>query len=251
MEILKCKRIDLYLKFDQPLKSNEVDLYREWIARRGKFEPLQYIIGKVEFFGVMFKVTPDVLIPRPETEILVETVIDNHKASGNISVLDIGTGSGCIAVAVVKNIENCVMLGLDISEKALAVARENSENNGTADKVKWVHGDIGSVTFDERFDIVISNPPYVGAEEFATLQKEIIGYEPAAAVTDNNDGLEYYSMISKRLKELVKPGGKIYLEVGHGQVEKVSRILQQNGISEIKTVKDLQNIERVITGVFK
>ncbi len=247
-EILNCKRLDLYLKFDQPLKSNEVDKYREWIFRRGKFEPLQYITGKVEFYGITFRVTPDVLIPRPETEILVETILNDYKNNGAVKVLDIGVGSGCIAISLAKNLAGCEVLGIDISEDAIRIAGENSNACEAVDKLKLIAGDIRHQSFQEQFDLIVSNPPYVSKNEFETLQKEIKEYEPSIAVTDQNDGLDFYRIISTRLDSLLKPAGKIYFEIGKDQASEVADILRENGISKIIVIKDLQGIERIITG---
>jgi release factor glutamine methyltransferase len=248
-EILQCKRLDLYLKFDQPLKPVEVNQYREWIARRGKFEPLQYIVGKVDFYGLSFIVTPDVLIPRPETEILVDTIVNEYKTDSSKKILDIGVGSGCIAVSIAKNLVGSEVTGIDISGKAINVACKNSDTNGTSENLKLIVGDIKEHSFKNKFDAIVSNPPYVSKQEYATLQKEIIDYEPAIALTDDNDGLEFYRIIACKLNLLMNAGGKIYFEVGLEQSEKVVEILQANEVSNIKIIKDLSQIDRIVAGV--
>ncbi len=247
-EILKCKRLDLYLKFDQPLKENEVDIYREWIARRGKFEPLQYIIGNVEFYGLPFIVTPDVLIPRPETEILVEEVIKYCKDKTGLKILDIGTGSGNIPIALAMNYNAAEVVAIDISEKALTIARENAVANGVEEKIHLITADVKNYMSGYQFDILVSNPPYVSKEEYPILQNEIRNYEPMAAVTDSNDGLDLYRTIAERAKILLKSNGKIFLEVGKDQSKYVADILEKNDFINIYFVKDYQQIDRVVVG---
>jgi release factor glutamine methyltransferase len=251
-EILNCKRLDLYLKFDQPLKEKEVDQYREWISRRGKYEPLQYIIGKVEFFGLQFKVNSNVLIPRPETEILVEEVIKEYKDKVNLRILDIGTGSGNIPIALSKNLTDAEITSIDVSSKALDVAKENAISNGVESKINFILSDINHFTHDTTpFDLIISNPPYISADEYSTLQKEITDYEPSIALTDSNDGLEFYRTIASKSNSLLKSSGKIFLETGQGQFEDVRKILQNYQFHNIEIVKDYQQIERVISGELK
>ncbi len=248
-EILGCKRLDLYLKFDQPLKDGEIDQYREWISRRGKFEPLQYIIGKVEFYGLPFKVTRDVLIPRPETEILVEEVINYCKGKIGMKILDIGTGSGNMPIALAKHLTNAEIVTVDISLNAIEVAKENAQLNGVESKLAFIHSDVTLLEMEpEQYDIIISNPPYVSSEEYPTLQKEIADYEPSIALTDEKDGLDYYRVISKKSKSFLKRGGAIFLEIGKGQKEDVENILSSQGFAKIKFIKDYQQIDRVAFG---
>lgn len=250
-EILKCKRLDLYLKFDQLLKENEVTIYREWITRRGKFEPLQYIIGNVEFYGLPFKVTPDVLIPRPETEILVEEVIKFCKDKTGLKILDIGTGSGNIPIALTKYLNDVELTAVDISEKALSIARENAITNGVVERINFITADVKNFMSDYKFDIVVSNPPYVSKEEYPILQNEIKNYEPMVAVTDSSDGLDLYRTIAEKAKILLKSNGKIFLEVGKDQEKFIADILEKNDFINIYFVKDYQQIDRVVVGELK
>ena len=249
-DILKCRRLDLYLKFDQPLKEDEVNRYREYIFRRGKYEPLQYITGSVEFFGLNLKVNPSVLIPRPETEILVETILNHNKESIGLSILDIGTGSGNISITLAKFLQQSKVVSIDVSTESINVAKENALLNQVNGNVEFVSKDIfEELLFDTlNFDIIVSNPPYVGNNEYPTLQKEIIEYEPRNAVTDEGDGLKFYKRISNVSKELLTEGGKLYFEIGKGQSKDIYDIMNQNRFSEIQIVKDYQNIDRVIYG---
>lgn len=248
-EIMNCQRLDLYLKFDQPLKDNEVDKYREWIARRSKYEPLQYIIGKMEFFGIPLNVTSDVLIPRPETEILVETVINNHKDQSGLKILDVGIGSGNISIALAKNLKDCEITGIDISENAIQIAKENILMNDCASRINLLKSDVSQYSSGSiLYDAIVSNPPYVCLGDFVTLQKEITEYEPRYAVTDENDGLSFYRVIAEKSNHLLRVGGMIYAEIAKGQTKDVENILAENNFKNINFVKDLQQIERVVVG---
>lgn len=248
--ILNCKRLNLYLEFDRPLTEEELEKYRSLLKRRITFEPLQYIIGKVEFYGIDFIVNSSVLIPRQETEILVETIIEQYKSNDSLKILDIGTGSGNIAVSLAKNLDKSFVMALDVSEEALKTAKENALLNSVSDKIDFIKNDFLSGEFNNcDFDIVVSNPPYVSINEFETLRPELKTYEPKIALTDNNSGLSFYKLISERSVYLLKQGGNLFFEVGIGQYSKVSEIMSHNGFQDIRVMKDYQNIERVISGV--
>ena len=245
---LSCKRLDLYLSYDRPLNEDEVNIYREFIRRRSKYEPLQYIIGKVEFFGLEFIVNPSVLIPRQETEILVETIINSFKKEDNLKILDIGVGSGNISVSVAKHLHNSKITATDISEQALATAKNNAEMNSVSEKINFINHNILKDDLNEEFDIIVSNPPYISEKEFPELKDELKVYEPKSALTDFSDGLNYFKVISSKAKSLLKNNGKIFFEVGQGQSEDVEKILRENNFKEILIVKDYLKIDRVISG---
>ncbi len=249
--ILNCKRLDLYLAFDKPLSDDEQEKYRNFLKRRGKFEPLQYITGSVEFYGIEIKVNPSVLIPRAETEILIDTVIEQVKKEDEINILDIGCGSGNISIALAANIPNCKVFGTDISEDALKISAENSEINEVKNKTEFHLKDILTDDFSDlpKMDIIVSNPPYVSEEQFSTLQNEIKYFEPKFAVSDFSDGYKFYKTISERAEQMLKPGGSIFFELGEKQHIKVKEIMEANGIKDIGINKDYLNIERVIYGV--
>ncbi|MEE9430305.1 MAG: peptide chain release factor N(5)-glutamine methyltransferase [Melioribacteraceae bacterium] len=249
-DILNCKRMDLYLKFDQPLAKDEIDKYRDYIARRGKGEPLQYIVGEVEFYGLMFKVNPNVLIPRPETELLVENIITNTNGQQNLRILDVGSGSGNIIIALVKNIDNTEGVSIDINEKAIEVAKENSLAQNLETRITFLTKDILKSDLDVlgKFDVIVSNPPYVSDEEYKTLQKEITNHEPKNALTDFANGFTFYDKISVEAKDLLNPKGKLYFEVGIGQSEKVKEIMLKNNFANIEIVKDYASIDRIVYG---
>jgi release factor glutamine methyltransferase len=247
--LLNCKRLDLYLRFDQPLGENEVEQYRQLIARRGKYEPVQYIIGSTEFYGLQFEVNPSVLIPRPETEILVETVINNYKYSDKIKILDIGCGSGNIAVALAKNLPDAEITTIDVSEEALKIAQTNAIRN-EAGNIKFQLADINSDRLfpNNKFNVLVSNPPYVSGQEFNSLQKEIKMYEPRNAVTDDEDGLRFYKRISEFANQYLVDGGSLFYEIGAGQSDDVKSLMIGNGFTSIQIIKDYQKIDRVIYG---
>lgn len=247
--LLNCKRLDLYLLFDRPLKENEIILYRELLKKRGSFVPLQYIIGNVEFYGLEFSVDSSVLIPRPETELLVDTIIEENKNT-NLKILDIGTGSGIIAIALAKSLEQPELFAIDISEAALANAKKNAIKNDVTDRIKFLQLDVRSdlTLIKESFDIIVSNPPYISKDEFPKLQTELRVFEPAIALTDYADGLSFFKIISEKAIRLLKNNGKLYFEIGKDQSDSVKKILQENGFANVQIKKDYQEIDRVISG---
>ena len=255
--ILNCKRLNLYLLFDRPLTEEEVVKYRELLKRRSRFEPLQYIIGNVEFYGLDFYVNPTVLIPRQETELLVEAIINIYKDSDPVNILDIGTGSGNIAVALAKNIVNSYVTAVDISEEALKTAKGNAVLNEVDNKIDFIYTDFikeeePGVDTDQtgiQFDIIVSNPPYISISDYETLRPELRNYEPKCALTDHDTGYLFYEVISSRAYKLLKQGGRLFFEVGKDQHADVSRIMRENCFQDITIIKDYQNIERVISGI--
>ncbi len=248
-KILNCKRLDLYLAFDRPLNEDETNLYREFIRRRSKYEPLQYITGSVEFYGLEFNVNPSVLIPRPETEIIVEKIIEENRDKTNLKILDVGTGSGIIAVCLAKYLPDSKVTAVDLSNDALTAAKNNAGLNAVEDKIKFYQTDIFKDEIPEsELDIIVSNPPYISNEEFPALQPELRIFEPRAALTDESDGLSFYRAIAKIGKHKLKECGKIYFEVAQYQSDKVKSILEEAGFKNIKCQKDYLNIERVVYG---
>lgn len=247
---LNLKRLSLYLSFDKPLSEDEISRYREFIKRRASFEPLQYILGSVEFFGLRFKINPSALIPRPETEILVETIIELNRGRP-AEILDIGTGSGNIAVSLAKNLPQSNVSGIDISQPALDLAEENRKIN-SVENVKFMYTDILNRDLkalnENHFDIIVSNPPYISTKEFPLLAPELKVYEPKNALTDFSDGLKFFREISAKAGRLLKPGGMIFFEMGKGGYKEIKNILAKNGFTKIEIKNDLQNIERVIYG---
>ena len=248
--VLNCKRLELYLSFDRPLQKSEIDSYRELLKRRSTFEPLQYIIGKVEFYGLEFEVNQSVLIPRPETELLVEAVIESVAKDENINILDIGSGSGNISIALAKNIPSCTVVGIDISEEAIETSTRNAKLNGVESQLMFVKKNIlnGIEINENSFDVVVSNPPYVSVADFVNLDPELRLYEPQIALTDESDGLSFYRNISVLSRSLLKNNGKLFFEIGVGQSDAVKKILIDSDYKNIVIIKDYSDIERVIIG---
>ena len=240
-------RINLYLNFEKPLTESEVSLYRDKVKRRLKFEPLQYIRGKTEFYSLEFNVTPDVLIPRQETEILVEKVLEYIKVSGLDcpKILEIGTGSGCISIAIAANAE-CNIKAFDVSSEAVKVAKINATANGTGDKIKFETVDFfdPGVTF-EGYDIIVSNPPYISAQDVPGLNEEVNGYEPYIALTDDGDGLSFYKRIFE-LYNVTQNKPFIFLEVGDGKKEAIVKLLSESSVNNYIIHNDLMNMPRVL-----
>lgn len=244
---LNTERIKLYLDFEKPLTQFEIDDYRSKMKRRLNREPLQYITGHTGFYGMTFRVNPSVLIPRPETELLVEKSLQFIKEQKleNPKILEIGTGSGCISIAVAKNIA-CDIDTIDISDDSLIVAKENSDSNGTSSRITFHKKDITkNIDSFTEYDLIISNPPYIGKDGIPGLQEEIRNYEPLNALSDGNDGMDFYRKIIEiagRSADITK----LLLEIGDGKKEKIESFLKENNITKFEFYKDLLNINRVV-----
>ncbi len=244
--VLKKKRIELYLDFEKVVSENDLAAFKGLIQRRSKREPLQYIVGVQDFYGVPINVTPAVLIPRPETELLVERIIKlatSHQPP--VTILDLCTGSACIIAALANELPNARFVGTDISPAALDVARQNIDK--WKDRVELLHGNIFEPVCSRQFDIITSNPPYVSEGEFATLQPEVRDFEPKEALVSGKDGLEIIREIINNAHSFLKPGGLLVMEMGDGQADAVRRIITDSGhYNEPELVKDYGGIERII-----
>jgi release factor glutamine methyltransferase len=246
-DVLKVDRINLYLDFEKPLNDEEISRYKEVIKRRLNKEPLQYILGFTEFWGLKFEVNSSVLIPRPETEMLVEKTIDIIKSDKleNPKILEIGTGSGCIAVALGKSV-NCNIEAIDINPKTLETAARNAAMHNVRNSISFLNKDIfKDYTNFNNFDLVLSNPPYIHPETYSRLQAEINQFEPRIAITDNKNGLTFYEKIIE-LSKNNKSHCTILLEIGDGRSEEVKNIFTKRGIKDYRIYNDLQKIPRVI-----
>ncbi len=247
-DILNKNRLELYLYFDRPLAPKELDRYREYIRRRGTREPLQHILGEVGFMNLTLKVSPAALIPRSETEILVEKALALLQNTAP-RILDIGTGSGCIAISLAQELEQAKVLGVDISPDALALAKENAANNAV--QVTFQTLDILQTlpNIDERFDLVVSNPPYIAQNEKNHLQQEVVEFDPHQALFDNADGLTFYHRFAEILPDLLIPGGHFFFEFGGTPQEKpVLNIFMEKGFQNLEIIQDYNGDPRVISG---
>jgi|TARA_B110000967_G_scaffold138114_1_gene141026 release factor glutamine methyltransferase len=243
--LLDCNRIDIYLRFEEPLSKQQLKKLKTWISRRIKKEPLQYITGSCDFYGRDFIVNPNVLIPRPETERLIDIALNKLDNSSELRILEVGTGSGCIAVTLGLEIPNSYIYAVDISPNALEVANINKQRQ-KAENVNFLEMDILKFIPDETFDCLISNPPYIPKEELKVLMKDVKDYEPLIALTDNSDGLIFYKKFADIASNIIKPGGYIILEVGLKDHPKlVSRLFSELGY-ETQLEKDFNGDDRVI-----
>ncbi|MGQ9805986.1 MAG: peptide chain release factor N(5)-glutamine methyltransferase [Chlorobiales bacterium] len=247
--VLGLKRFDLYLNFDRPVSPKEREQYRELARRRLNGEPLQYILGETEFFGFLLKVDARALIPRPETELLVEEVINElAKIPSPIKILEVGTGSGCIAIALAKSLQGAQLVAVDISPDALALAKENAESTKTIDQIKFIEADALAPDFAQRFaepfDALVSNPPYIPISEKPTLQKEL-SYEPELALFTKT-GLEFYEKLCADAQTLLKPNGLLAFELHADNGEKVKNIATVHGFKNITLKKDYSGHVRML-----
>lgn len=213
--VLQIKRMDLYMQFDRPLLESELEIMRGQLRRAGAGEPMEYITGEVEFYRCSIEVTPAVLIPRPETEILVDYACRQLKNETGKNAWDLCTGSGCIGIAVKKACPGLSMALSDISKEALEVARRNAQRNEA--EVELLQGDLLAPFAGKKADIVFCNPPYVISKEFLNLDRSVRDYEPKGALVGGEDGLAFYRRLEKDLPQHLNPQAKIYLEIGSGQ----------------------------------
>ncbi len=221
------------------------DAYDKLLERRYRGEPIQYLVGETEFYGLPFKVTRDVLIPRPETEHLVEKVLALAKGFEPVRVVDVGTGSGAIAVTIAHHLRKAEVTALDLSGAALAVARENAEHNGVGEGIRFLEGDLLAPVAGESFDIVVSNPPYVPNTDRALIAVEVREFEPPLALFAGEDGLDVYRRLIPEAFAALVPGGFLALEMGFSQAENVRTLLSGAGFAGVEFIADLQGIPRV------
>ena len=235
----------LVTHWDTPTMPHEGSELNALVERRRAGEPIQYITGETEFYGLPIRVTPDVLIPRPETEHLVEKVIELAAAFSQLRIVDVGCGSGAIAIALAHHLPHAAITAIDLSAPALAVARKNAELNGLTSRISFLQGDLLAPVRDEAFDIVVSNPPYVPNADRASLAVEVREYEPALALFTEGDGRNIYRRLIPAAFAVLVPGGCLALEFGFGQSSAVAELLTGAGFDEIDFVPDLQSIPRV------
>jgi release factor glutamine methyltransferase len=246
--VLGVSRGTLTMNFDKKIEEDKIARIRELLKLRGKERrPLQYLLGEWEFYGRPFKVDERVLIPRPDTEILVEQCKTLMLEIEKPKILDIGTGSGAIAITLAKELPESEVLAVDISSEALEVAVLNRELNG-ATNLKFLRSDLFTNIKDGGYDLIVSNPPYIPQEEYDTLMPEVKGFEPRNALTDNGDGYYFYRKISEEAKKFLKGGGYLAFEIGYNQAEKVGKLISDNGLELIGVIKDYGGNDRVVIG---
>jgi release factor glutamine methyltransferase len=244
-EVLTLDRVGLYLNYDRPLNAVELNAYRQMVGRRSRREPLQYILGRTEFWSLPFAVNPAVLIPRPDTEILVEEALARAPAEGMI--LDVGTGSGAIAVALAHELAGARLVAIDISAAALRVAAENAEHNGVAGRIDFRQLDLAGLP-PGPFDLIVANPPYIPTADLAGLMPEVRDFEPASALAGGSDGLDCYRLLAVQAVCHLVPGGWLLVEVGIGQALPVRELFERAGLQEGFCRDDYGGIPRVVGG---
>jgi release factor glutamine methyltransferase len=248
LHVLGRNKAWLLAHLGDELPEDQAAQFNEFIERRHRGEPIQYITGEQEFYGLPFRVTPDVLIPRPETEHLVEKALELAGGFDRPRIVDVGVGSGAIAVALAYKLPEARMTALDISPAALEVASGNAERNGVLDRVRFLQSDLLTSVVDERFEMVVSNPPYVPTADRDSLSVEVREHEPALALFAGEDGLDIYRRLIPAAFAVLEAGGFLLMEIGYGQSVAVGAQLQEAGFERIEFVPDLQGIPRVACG---
>lgn len=249
--ILKKDRVFLIAHAEYELTEEQEKHFSDSVARRARREPLQYILGSQEFYGLDFEVAPGVLIPRPETELIVETAIEILRGKENAVVCEVGTGSGCIVVALLRELKKLSATALDVSEAALEVARRNAARHGVSDRIEFRISDVYSNLKNERFEMIVSNPPYISAAEMKDLQPEVRDYEPLNALTDEKDGLSIIEKIIADAPAFLKPDGFLIMEIGFGQSDRVRQMFSPNVWQTCRILPDLQGIPRTVRAQIK
>lgn len=241
--VCKIERSYYYVHGEEDITQDAQKEYEIAVQKRAEHIPLQYIIGEQEFMGLRFKVNSNVLIPRQDTETLVEQVLKIVKPG--MKVLDLCTGSGCVLISVLKNAPELTGMGSDISKTALLVAKENAKLHEV--DAEWVRSDL----FDniaETFDVIMANPPYIPTGEILSLMPEVRDFEPENALDGGADGLDFYRKIAGQVKDYLNPGGYVYMEIGYDQGEAVSELMRNAGFTEVEVIKDLARNDRVVKG---
>jgi release factor glutamine methyltransferase len=245
-----CPRIQLYANFEEVADDGLRARFRELVKKRAEGMPVAYLVGKREFYSLDFKVTPDVLIPRPETEHVVIAALDfiKERSGGKTTVCDVGTGSGCIAICLAKHAATAQVTAVDISPPALAVARENAAAHGVAEKIEFVESDLfAALPAERKFDVIASNPPYIPAAEYATLPAGVRDYEPRQALLAGNDGLEIIRRLLADANSRLQPNGMLVIELSPMLAEAAAALASgEYGYARVEILKDLAGQPRVL-----
>jgi release factor glutamine methyltransferase len=245
-KILDTNREEILINLEQKICQKYFLKYKHLIQRRSQCEPIAYIVKEKEFWSKNFLVSSDTLIPRPETELIVEKLTKIFEEK-KISILDIGTGTGCILISLLSELKNSKGIGIDISKKALRIAEKNSEQHGMKNKIKFFHKSLDS-KFYQKFDLIVSNPPYIKKSEIKNLQEDVRKFEPRIALDGGNDGLDLIKKVIYKSKYILKVKGMLALEIGNEQFNKVSKILKKNNFKIEHIIKDYKdNIRGIIS----
>ena len=249
-KVLNKSREQILIRLNQNMKISEVSEFDNFIQRRLHNEPIAYIINEKEFWSKKFKVNKNTLIPRPETELLVENLIKIYKGK-KISLLDVGTGSGCIIISLISELSNSTGVGIDVSTSAIRIAKKNASSHEVENKIKFYNKSIINI-YNCKFDLIVSNPPYIDSKNIKNLDDDIKKYEPLIALNGGNDGLDVIKKVIYKAKEILKTNGKLAIEIGNRQSKKVSEVLKYNNFRIEQNIKDYKdNIRCLISTLIR
>ncbi|MGL6074074.1 MAG: peptide chain release factor N(5)-glutamine methyltransferase [Fimbriiglobus sp.] len=245
--VLRCKTIDVVARSEEEPTPEERTQFKALIQRRADGCPTAYITGTRDFYLLAFEVNPAVLIPRPDTEMLILAAADALKSHPNPRILDLGTGSGCIAVSLAHQTKTSQITAIDISVEALEVARRNAETHHVSNRIAFLQGDLfAPLPAEAKFELIVSNPPYIAPAEIETLSHEVKDYEPRLALDGGPDGLDFYRRIAATANAFLAPGGTVLVEIGHNQGDAVPTLFREAGYADVKLKKDLSQRPRVV-----
>jgi release factor glutamine methyltransferase len=242
-------REEILINLEQKITKKNISIFKTYLQRRSKNEPIAYILEEKEFWSKKFKVSKDTLIPRPETELLIDKLLKIYRGK-KISILDIGTGSGCIIISLLSSLTKSIGIGVDISKNAISVAKNNAFKYKLSNKVKFFNKTIDDV-FGKKFDLIVSNPPYIKRKDIKNLSDDIKRYEPRMALDGGNDGLDLIKKVIYKSKNILKIKGLLALEIGNEQIKKVSKILIDNNFRVKHVIKDYKNNVRCVFAYYK
>jgi len=247
-KILNKTREDILINLDQKINTKNILAFKEYLQRRSKNEPIAYILGEKEFWSKKFYVNKSTLIPRPETELLVDKILKIYREK-KISILDIGTGSGCIIISLLSSLKNSKGVGIDISKNAISTAKKNALKYKLTKRVKFINKSFNNI-FSKKFDLIVSNPPYIDSKDIKNLSDDIKRYEPRIALDGGNDGLDLIKKVIYKSKSILKIKGMLALEIGNEQIKKVSKILIDNNFKIKHVIKDYKDNVRCVLAYY-
>ncbi len=248
-KILNKSREEILINLDKKISKESISAFKSLLKRRSTSEPIAYILGEKEFWSKKFYVSKDTLIPRPETEILVDELLKMYSGK-KVSILDIGTGSGCIIISLLNNLKESVGLGVDVSKKAINLAKKNSKRYNLSNRAKFINKSFEKI-FDKKFDIIVSNPPYIERKALKNLSDDIKKYEPRMALDGGNDGLDLIKKVIYKSKYILKIKGMLAIEIGNEQIKKVSKILIDSNFRIKHVIKDYKNNIRCLFAYYR